>query len=196
MVRAVLGGSFDPVHLGHVAMAAAVLERGLARKLLVIPAGRSPHKDDCLAPADDRLAMCRAAFSHLPDVEIDDRELRRPGPSFTVDTLRELLSENPADELVLVIGADNLDGFPDWREPDVILGLANLAVFARDGVIPDSRSLDRAGIPSDRAVLVPDFDHRVSSTEVRGMLDRGLLPESLLPGEVAAHIRSRHLYGM
>ena len=196
MVRAVLGGAFDPVHLGHVAMGAAVLERGLARKLLVVPAGRSPHKDDCLAPANDRLAMCVAAFSHLPDVRIDERELRRPGPSFTVDTLRELQNENPADELVLVLGADNLDGFPNWRDPDAVLGLASLAIFARNGVVPDNEALDRAGIPADRAVLVTDFDHRVSSTEVRGMLKSGLLPASLLPAEVAAYIRSRHLYGM
>jgi nicotinate-nucleotide adenylyltransferase len=196
MVRAVLGGSFDPVHLGHVAMGAEILARGLADRLVVIPAGRSPLKEKCRAPGDDRLNMCRMAFREIAGAGVDDRELRREGPSFTVDTLQELQEENPDDDLVLVLGADNLEGFPAWRDPDRILRLARLVVFARDGVIPTAADLESAGIPAGHADLVPDFDHRVSSTGVRAMLDRGRLPEAMLPGDVAAYIRSGHLYGM
>lgn len=194
MILAVLGGSFDPVHLGHVAMGAEVLARGLADRLLVVPARRSPHKDEHPASPADRLAMCRLAFADLEEASVDDREVVREGPSFTVDTLRELSGLRPDDELALVMGADSLAGFPRWREPGAIVGLARLIVFAREGVDPTPADLAAAGVPADRAVLVPDFDHRVSSTGVRAMLERGVVPEAMLPPEVAEYIRAGRLY--
>jgi len=92
MIRAVLGGSFDPVHDGHVALATHLLHRGLADRLVVVPARISPHKNRVHAGADQRLAMVRLAFAHEPRVTVDDFEVNRPGPSFTVDTLRHLVA--------------------------------------------------------------------------------------------------------
>jgi len=196
MIRAVLGGAFDPVHRGHVAMGAHLLDTGLADRLVVVPAGLSPLKGACGAGAADRLEMCRLAFAGLPRARVDDRELRRAGPSYTVDTLAELAAERPGDDLLFAMGADNVADFPRWRDPAGILKLALLVVFPRDGVTPTTAACAEAGIPADRVRLVRDFDHPVSSTAVRGMLRRGRVPDRDLPPAVAALIRSRHLYGV
>jgi nicotinate-nucleotide adenylyltransferase len=196
MVRAVLGGSFDPVHDGHVAIGAHLLEQGLADHLVVIPADRSPHKDACLAGPADRLAMCRLAFAGLERCEVDDREIVRGGTSYTVDTLRELGAEHPAADLLLALGSDNVAGFASWKDPAGIVSAARLVVYPRGGRTPSLEDCERAGMPRDRVTLVTGFDHPVSSTAVRAMLRDGRLPETGLHPDVAAHIRSRHLYGI
>lgn len=196
MIRAVLGGSFDPVHHGHVALGAHLVGSGLADEVRVIPAGQSPHKLTYVADADDRLAMCRLAFAAVGGAVVDDREILRGGRSYTVDTLASLNEAYPEDTLVLAIGADNLSGFSAWREPDRIVRLAKVAVYPRDGLVPTAAACSEAGIPSDRVILVRDFDHPVSSTSVRAILARGRLPEAQLPPDVTQYIHSRHLYGV
>lgn len=196
MDRAVLGGSFDPVHDGHTALGAHLLEHGLADHLTVVPARRSPHKQDGRAPAADRLAMCRLAFAPLSPCEVDDREIVRGGPSFTVDTLRELAAENPDDRLLWAMGADNLAGFGRWKDPAGIVARARVIVYPRGGVKPSPELCRRAGIPDDRLIVVTDFEHPVSSTAVRAILRDGRVPASGLHPDVAAYIRSRHLYGV
>jgi nicotinate-nucleotide adenylyltransferase len=196
MIRAVLGGSFDPVHDGHAALGAHLLAHGHADRLAVIPAGRSPHKDACLAGPEHRLAMCRLAFAGLASCAVDDREIVRGGPSYTIDTLAELAGEHRDDELLLALGADNLAGFPRWKDPAGILARARLIVYPRSGVKPTRRLCARAGIPADRVILVSDFDHPVSSTAVRAILQGGRIPAGSLHPDVAAYIRSRHLYGL
>lgn len=131
---AVLGGSFNPPHDSHHRLAAAALQRLPIDRLLVIPAGDHPHKRDRdMAPAADRLAMCRLAFADLPDVFVDDRELRRSGPSFTVDTLAELAAEFPGRPLFFLIGSDNLPLLPTWREPERLLALCTVVTYPRAG---------------------------------------------------------------
>lgn len=191
MIRAVLGGSFDPPHDGHVAMARRVLEDGLADVVHVIPAAVSPFKDRPAAPAEDRLAMVELAFADVPGTVVDPREMARPAPSWTVDTLDELVTAYPDDHWRLVVGADQLDGFGDWREPARLLTLAVLIVLARQGAparLPE-------GVSTDSALLLADFDEPVSSTDIRATLAAGRMPERGLAPAVAEHIRRRGLYG-
>lgn len=184
----VFGGTFDPPHLGHLVVASDACEAlGLGR-VLWIPSAVPPHKRRTVqAPAPARLEMVRAAIQGDPRFEADDLELRRAGPSYTVDTLRELAARHPGDELVLLIGADNLREIPGWREPAEILRLARVAVLSRDG----------AGVPPDpavpaTAVAVTRVD--VSATEVRRRAAAGETIRYLVPDAVRALVERRGLY--
>ena len=192
MIRAVLGGSFDPPHDGHVAMVRRVLKDELADLVHVVPAATAPLKEGAAAPAQERLAMAELAFAGLPEVVVDPRELARPGPSYTIDTLLGLVADHPADAWRLVIGADQLAQFADWRDHLRLLDLAPLVVLARR----DSPAAVPTGVPADRVRIVADFDEPVSSTGIRAILAEGRLPEQGLDPAVAAHIRSRGLYGI
>ncbi len=194
MLRAVLGGSFDPVHLGHLAIVAHMLDTDLSDVLTIIPAWRSPHKFENSANPADRLAMVRLAFEDIASVLVDDREITRGRVSFTVETLEELALEFPADRLRLIIGGDNLAGFSGWRSPERIQELADIVVYPRDGIVPTSLALRRSGLAPGRVIPVTDFDHPVSSTTVRAMLADGILPANQLPVGVAESIPARRLY--
>lgn len=194
MLRAILGGSFDPVHLGHLAMASHMLAKHLADRLLIIPAWRSPHKFENSAAPADRLAMARLAFADMEGVEVDDREIARGRVSFTVETLEDLAVDYPADRLRLVIGGDNLSGFSGWREPERIQELADIVVYPRDGVVPNPQAIMRSGLDPGRVIPVTDFDHPVSSTAVRAILARGVMPGEELPPAVAEYISARNIY--
>ena len=184
----VFGGTFDPPHLGHLVVASDACEAlGLGR-VLWIPSAVPPHKLGTVkASAEARLEMVRAAVEGDPRFEADDVELRREGPSYTVDTLRELAARHPGDELVLLIGADNLREIPGWREPGEILRLARVAVLSRDGtgVPPD------APIPAT-SVAVTRVD--VSATEVRRRAAAGETIRYLVPDAVRALVERRGLY--
>jgi nicotinate-nucleotide adenylyltransferase len=194
MLRAVLGGSFDPVHLGHLAIVDHMLAMDLADLLLIVPAWRSPHKFINSAGPADRLAMVRLAFVDRPGVMVDDREISRGRVSFTVETLEELADEFPDDRLRLVIGADNLAGFSGWRSPGRIQELADIVVYPRDGVVPTPEAIRKAGLNRGRVIPVTEFDHPVSSTSVRAILSRGILPEDQLPPVVVEFIAAHRLY--
>lgn len=194
MLRAVLGGSFDPVHLGHLAMADHMIERELADILMIIPAWRSPHKFENSAAPDERLAMVRLAFAGRDSVQVDDREIMRGSVSFTVETLEELAGQYPNDRLRLVIGADNLAGFSGWREPLRIQELADVVVYPRDGMVPSPSAIENAGLSTSKVIPVTGFDHPVSSTTVRAMLSRGQVPVDQLPPSVADFIVAHNLY--
>ncbi|MCP4572007.1 MAG: nicotinate (nicotinamide) nucleotide adenylyltransferase [bacterium] len=192
MIRAVLGGSFDPPHDGHVAMIRRVLDDGLAGIVHVIPAAAAPLKDAPTVPAAERLAMTELAFAVLPGVEVDPRELSRPGPSYTIDTMRELAAGYPDDSWLLVVGGDQLDQFTQWRDHRELLELAQLVVLARRG----TGTVPPPGLPRGRLRIIRDFDEPVSSTEIRAMLAAGRLPAQGLDPAVAAHIRDRGLYDL
>ena len=131
---AVLGGSFNPPHQSHVRLAAAALRLLPIDEVRVMPAGDHPHKRGrAMAPAADRLAMCRLAFAGQQGVVVDDRELRRTGPSFTVDTLAELRAEHPDRALFFLIGSDNLPLLPSWRDHHRLLALATTVTYPRAG---------------------------------------------------------------
>jgi nicotinate-nucleotide adenylyltransferase len=191
VIRALLGGSFDPIHAGHVAIVDRLLADALAAHVHVLPAARSPLKDRTTAPAAERLTMARLALGGRSHVTVDDREVRRGGASYTVVTLAELRAEHPADEWRLVLGSDSIADWDRWRQPERLLALATLLVVARgdwDGTLPPPLAA--------HAVIVRDFAHPASATEVRRRLAAGDLPRELLPAAVAEHILAARLYGL
>lgn len=182
----VYGGAFDPPHLGHLVAASDACDVLRLDRLLWIPSAVHPLKAVRTAAAL-RLEMVRAAIAGDPRFGADDLELRRTGPSYTVDTLRELRAREPRATLVFLTGADNLADLPRWREPDEIARLATLAVVSRAGeTVP-------AGGPYP-AVAVPVTRVDVSSTEVRRRVAAGQSIRYLVPEAVRAVIERERLY--
>lgn len=186
MSLGVFGGTFDPPHVAHLIVAQDVYEAFDLEAVLFVPAGIPPHKtDETVSPAEARLAMLRAAVGDDPRFRISGIELRREGPSYTVDTLRELLEEEPDRELRLIIGADQLAEFGSWKEPGAIAGLARVTVMNRgdDDLHP--------GVEYD-TVRVPRI--ALSSTLVRERVARGRPIRYLVPDGVVEIIEGRGLY--
>ena len=194
MIRAVLGGSYDPVHLGHLAIVEHMLKMGLADLLVIVPAWRSPFKFENTAAPADRLAMVRLAFADLVAVEVDEREVTRGRISFMVEALEELARKFPEDQLRLVIGSDVLVGFTGWLSPERIQELADIVVYPRDGMKPTPKAIRNAGLDPARVIPVTGFDHPVSSPPGRATPGRRILPEDQLPPAVAAYIADHQLY--
>jgi nicotinate-nucleotide adenylyltransferase len=190
----VFGGSFDPPHFGHLALAEwARTELGLDR-VLFVPAGRPPHKrGGALSTAKHRLAMTRLAVRGNPAFAVSTLETRRPGASYTADTLRALAAAMPRARWHLLMGADMFATFDTWREPDVIAHGAVLVVALRPGVrAPRGSRWARAG----RGVVWltnPGLD--VSSSALRARAARGLGLRYLVPDRVAGYVVRHGLYG-
>jgi nicotinate-nucleotide adenylyltransferase len=184
----ILGGTFDPPHLGHLVMASDACEALGLERVLWIPSAEHPFKrGQVRTPADVRLAMVRAAIQEDPRFEACDLELRRQGPSYTVDTLRELVKLHPGAELYLLVGADVVREMPDWREPDEVVRLARIAAITREG----------AGLPEGLrlpAVPVPVTRLDVSATEIRRRVAAGHTIRYLVPEPVRALITGAGLY--
>ena len=183
------GGSFDPVHLGHLLVAqAAVEELGLDR-LFFIPAAQSPFKPDSKpAPAAVRLQLLRLALAGRTNYEIDEQEIRRGGVSYTVDTLRDYAKNLPGAELFYLIGADHVAHLPEWREPAELAALAEFVVIPRPGE-------PAADFPAPfRGRKLKGFPLGVSSLEIRARVRAGLSVELLVPPTVAEAIRTAKLY--
>lgn len=185
----VLGGTFDPPHTAHLIVAQDAAEVLRLDRVLFVPAALPPHKRAAtLTPASLRLEMLRAALDADPRFEICELELRRPGPSYTVDTLRALRRERPGDELVLLIGLDQWMDFRTWHEPESIVELADVAVLAR----PGSTMPDWANAVPHRLVDVTQID--ISSTTVRRRVQTGRSIRYLVSDAVAAIIAREALY--
>lgn len=194
----IFGGTFDPPHVGHVRVAADVADHLSLDRVIWIPARISPFKrDDDATDPQVRLEMVRAAVASQPRFQVDDRELRRPGPSWTVDTLEELRAEHPDAALFLIIGADQFAAFGRWRDAQRILRLATLAVMNRAGSSPRPFASDvAADVPglAEAVVFVPVRDVHVSSTDVRARVRAGKDVSDQVPEGVERIIRGRGLY--
>lgn len=187
----VFGGAFDPPHLAHVALARAALEQLQLDELIVFPTGDAWHKSNVLSPAEHRLAMARIAFGELPRTVIDDRETRRPGPTYTVDTLRELKAQMPQAELFLIIGEDQAVSLTRWREWQAIPALATICMAARASTDADA---PRA-LPSEvelKLLRLPEMPE--SATEVRERVAAHEGIDHLVPPGVARYIDRHSLY--
>lgn len=183
MRTGILGGSFDPIHHGHLILARAAREQLALDRVIFIPANLSPHKTETVpTTGDNRLEMVKLAIKGEAGFEARDIELRRPAPSYTVDTLRELHAAHPGDEFVLLIGADNVAKFGTWREADEIRKLARIAV------------LDRAGnaVAHDWPVVRRVID--ISSTDIRTRVATGHSIRYLTPDRVCDYIADNRLY--
>jgi nicotinate-nucleotide adenylyltransferase len=184
----ILGGTFDPPHVGHLIVAQDAWQALGLERVLFVPAAVPPHKRERVAaPAELRLAMTRAAVGDDARFEVSELELRRPGPSYTVDTLRELRDGEPDAALFLLIGADQFRQFHRWREPESIARLAEVVVMSRAG----EETAESAGIPH-RTLAVTRID--VSATDVRRRVAAGESIRYLVPPGVEAIIRERGLY--
>jgi len=180
----VFGGTFDPVHVGHLAIALAALESVPLDRVLFVPVRRSPLKDrDPLASTADRVAMLESAIASEPRFALSRAELEREGVSYTVDTLEELRSQG---ELFLILGSDALADLARWRAPDRIRELATILVAARPGA-PEPDAMHGA-----RTFDAPRLD--ISSRELRARAARGMSLRYLVPDAVWEHIKRHGLY--
>ncbi|MGQ0614655.1 MAG: nicotinate (nicotinamide) nucleotide adenylyltransferase [Planctomycetaceae bacterium] len=193
----IFGGSFDPIHRGHLALLEAARKARTLERVFVVPAGRPPHKrDGSCAPFEDRLAMVRLALAGRTGVEPLDWEGLREGPSYTIDTVEELARREGGAGLELLVGADMLADLPRWHRAAELASLVTVVAFARPGT-PLERSLAafRAAFPGREPVLVPAPLLDISATEIRRRLGAGEAVRELLPPGVEAYARSKGLYG-
>jgi nicotinate-nucleotide adenylyltransferase len=194
----ILGGTFNPPHLGHlIAAQEAHLQLGLDRVILM-PAGISPHKQhrEQDPGGAHRLAMCRHAIGGDPRFEVSALEIERPGPSYTVDTLEALHTAAPDNELHLIVGGDVAAGLPSWREPERVLSLARLAVAKRRGTARTAVDEALSGLAGgDRAEFFRMPRIGISSTMVRRRVQHGQPISYLVPDAVASYIDEHRLYG-
>jgi nicotinate-nucleotide adenylyltransferase len=193
----ILGGTFNPPHLGHLVCAQeAYLQLGLERVLL-IPARIPPHKPVDEEPgAEHRLELCRLAVGDDARFEVSDLEIKRDGPSYTVDTLEELHSQAPDSELFLIVGGDVAAGLPRWREPERVLSLSTLAVAKRRGTPRgdiDSALDSLRGGERTEFFRMPRIGF--SSTMVRRRVRAGEPIRYIVPDSVASYINEHRLYG-
>jgi nicotinate-nucleotide adenylyltransferase len=192
---AVLGGTFDPVHAGHVALATSVRDAIGAQETWMVPARTPALRDEPVAPAQLRLAMLETAVRNLDGVRVLDIELRRAGPSYTVDTLEALATSHPNVEPWWVLGSDAVREIHRWHRSDDLLAIAHLAIVQRAG----ARSFDDAearllGLDAERTVVLPITPPAVSASEVRRRVAAGKSVAGLVPAAVADIIAASGLY--
>jgi nicotinate-nucleotide adenylyltransferase len=183
------GGSFDPVHLGHLLVAQAAFEElGLSR-LFFIPAARSPFKpENEAAPVALRVAMLRLALAGEPGYEVDDQEVRRGGISYTIETVRAYAARFPQAELFYLIGADHVAKLTEWREAAELAELVQFVVIPRPGEVTPAPP----GVFRIRSLA--GFPLAVSSSQIRERLKAGASIRNLVPPAVAEFLRNNRLY--
>ncbi len=196
----VFGGTFDPVHLGHLILAEQCREQAKLEQVLFIPAARPPHKrEGALTRFEQRVEMLQLAISGQPAFRIAELEKGRPGPSFTYVTLEELRGQHPGAELCLIVGADSLNDLPQWVEPRRILELATLLVVPRPGwEMVELETLRKdLHLPSDfplrlQMVNAPLID--IASREIRQRVAQARSIRYLVPRAVEAYVADKGLY--
>ena len=195
----IFGGAFDPPHNAHTALAHAALNELKLDALYVIPTGQAWHKTRTLSAPEHRLAMTRLAFQKIPGAVVDDREIKRAGPSFTIDTLRVLQSENPDAQLYLIMGADQFAAFRQWHQWQAIVEFAIICIAERAQFYWAEGQFDAFKELKNRFLSLPMQHMPVSATQIRQSLASGS-GESGVTGEmvsesVARYISLHRLYG-
>jgi nicotinate-nucleotide adenylyltransferase len=193
----VLGGTFNPPHLGHLVCAQEAYRELELDRVMLIPAGIPPHKPVEHEPgAQHRLALCRLAVQDDDRFAVSELELDRDGPSYTVDTLQALNSQTPSNEHVLIVGADIAVGLPQWREPERVLELATVAIAKRYGTSRASVQTALAGLKGgERARFFQMPRVGISSTMVRRRVRAGQPIRYFVPDSVVEYIEQYGLYG-
>jgi nicotinate-nucleotide adenylyltransferase len=191
----VFGGTFDPIHVGHLAVAESARDALELDRVLFVPAGEPPHKlDRAVSPASDRLAMVEAAIADNPGFAASRMELDRAGPSWTADTLAELATAGRP--LALIIAADAFRELATWHEPERVLRLATLVVTPRDGYPDADPAALAAAFPgvAARVVTLDGPRIRLSASDLRAQVAIGRSIRYLVPEAVAAYIGDHGLY--
>ena len=194
MKLGIYGGSFDPVHLGHLLVAQAAVEELGLDKMFFIPAAQSPFKTDTQpAPGAVRLQLLRLALAGKSNCEIDEQEIKRGGTSYTIDTLRDYAKRFPGAELFYLIGADNAAKLIEWREANELARLAEFVVVPRPGGAPAHLSASNFPAPF-RGRGLKGFPFGVSSSQIRARVQKSLPIENLGPPAVAEAISAAKIY--
>ncbi len=193
----VFGGAFDPPHLAHVALVRSAIAALGLDEVRVLPTGQAWHRPGPLSDAAHRLAMARLAFAELPQVMVDEREIRRAGASYTVDTMREIAAEHAGAQLFLLIGDDQRRSLPGWHRIGEIARLAIICAAARDPQVASwhreaSRAAEAPG-PDIQPLPMPLMP--ISATEIRQRLSQHRPVTGLVPAAVERYIHDHHLYG-
>jgi nicotinate-nucleotide adenylyltransferase len=204
----IFGGTFDPIHCGHLRTAFELWQELRLAEVRLLPAGTPPHRDQLYASAELRLQMVRAAVADQPSFIVDDREVRRTGVSYSVDTLTELRREYPERSLCLLLGMDAFLGLPHWHRWRELLGLAHIVVAHRPGWrAPTTGPLGEVMVdhgtgsirelhtrPAGRIYVHAGTQLEISSTELRALLVAGRDPRYLVPEEVRQIILDTRCY--
>ena len=205
---AIFGGTFDPIHYGHLRCADQARDMMNLETLYLLPAGNPPHRMTPFTTAEQRLEMIRLALEEFPSLGIDEREIQRNGPSYMVDTLKELRSEFPQRPLLLLVGQDAANYLHSWYEWEQLFALTHLVTFPRPGTRPQYRQ-DLAKLISQRSC--PDLQSLlsldvggvlhlelklidISATAVQNIIRRGQSPRGMLPNAVLDYIDENQLY--
>jgi nicotinate-nucleotide adenylyltransferase len=195
----VLGGTFDPVHLGHLAIAEAARTQLNLAEVIFVPAGNPYFKaDSIVSPPAQRVEMLRLAIGETPYLKISLIEIERQGPSYTVDTIVTLKDQlQQKDELFLILGWDSFLTLPLWYQPQRLMGLCRFVTAPRPGYSkPDARLLEKQlpGI-SERSVVMDSPIIAISSTQIRKRVAQGMWIGDMVPEKVAKYIQDHGLYG-
>ncbi len=204
----IFGGTFDPIHYAHLRTALEVQQQLGLTEVRFIPASLPPHRVQPHATAQQRLAMVQRAVAGQPGMRVDDRELRRDGPSYMVDTLASLREETGPRALVLILGMDAFLGLPGWHQWTRLIELAHLVVMERPGValpitgdladlVRRHRVVDKTALarqPAGGILFVPVSQLTISATAIRAQLAAGSSPRFLLPDAVLDYIQTEGLY--
>lgn len=204
------GGTFDPVHNGHLAIARAAAQ-ALGSMVYLMPAADPPHRPAPGASAQQRAHLLDLAVAEEPDLRVDRRELERDGPSYTVKTLRELRAADPQVPVALLVGADSFIGLPAWREWRALFTLAHFVIADRPGdpwrpeTLPEALAAetgerwtedpaDLSAAPAGRVLALGQPLHEASATDLRARIADGRPWRQLVPAAVADHIQAQGLY--
>lgn len=205
---AFFGGTFDPVHYGHLRCADEARQKLGLQQLYLLPSGTPAHRPTPRATADQRLEMLQLAQAEFPALGIDSRELRRSGPSYMVDTLRELREQFPHRSLLLVIGQDAANRLHTWHQWEQLFSLANLVILTRPGESEDYRRdlarkiQDRlvsevqelANLPAEQVLQLQVSPVDISATTIQSMMRLGRSPKSMMPASILNYIDEKRLY--
>ena len=192
-----MGGSCNPIHCGHVALARAALESGRVERVLFLPTGNPPHKKEGLADKFDRLRMVELAVEHEAGMAVCREEIDRDGVIYTVDTLAALKRKMPDCTLTYLIGADTLRALGTWRRVETVIERCKFLVMMREGETREE-VIRLAGLWTQRGAQIDFLDARkmdISSTQIREQIQKGLPFERLVPQAVADYIHEHGLYG-
>ena len=198
MNTGLLGGTFDPVHNGHIAIAETVMKRVGLDEVLFMPAAQTPLKEErIISAAEHRLEMVRLAIEGISYFRLSTVEMNRVGPSYTIDTMSELRSLVGEDsELFFIMGCDSLASFPQWKDPDRLIRVCRLVALPRPGcAVPDLDALEKEVPGISKNVILLDEPHiDISATEIREKVAKGLPISNMVPEPVEEYIKQHRLY--
>lgn len=194
----IFGGSFNPIHTGHLLLAEYIREEFNLRKIIFIPAGNPPHKSaNGMLPAKQRYEMVKLAIGKNPFFDVSDIEIKREGKSYTSDTLKDLKREYPDEELYFICGSDSIIQFPTWHEFVTIFELANIIVAGRANIAEDvlDNTISEFGEKYKARIFCSGAPHiEISSSEIRNRIRKGLSVRYMVPEAVAEYIEKNSLY--